>query len=171
MANDEQATVPLTPEIVESLQNEVRRLKAELIVERTRVAKALGIVQEMFEFKPDFMPKEVQKDPDVKKGERIPFYTETYLYALLGKDDARSVLYRLERVLETLKDEETGKLVKWVEVLKGYQEAASWYIHCMNQEKGKDPHGSEKRELERAAQKYWHASRKFDECVREGLSR
>jgi len=171
MANDDQATVPLTPEIVESLQNEVRRLKAELTVERTRVAKALGIVQEMFEFKPDFMPDEVRKDPDVKKGERIPFYTESYLYALLGKDDARSVLYRLERALETLKDEEAQKQVKWVEALKAFHDAASYYIDCLHREKSGDLKEYEKKEPERAARAYWHVRRKFDECVREGLSR
>lgn len=171
MANEEKATIPLTPEIVESLQNEVKRLKGELTVERTRVAKALGIVQEMFEFEPDFMPDEVEKDPDVKKGEKVPFFCETYLYHLVGKEDARSVLYRLERVLETLKYEEAQRLVKWVEVLNEFHDAASWYISCLLREQKGDLAKYEKKYPEQAAQKYWLASRKFDQGVHEGMTR
>lgn len=171
MADDNQATVPLTPEIVESLQNEVRRLKAELTAERTRVAKALGIVQDMFEFKPDFMPDEVEKDPDVKKGERVPFFSQTYLYYLVGKEDARSVLFRVERLHEALTHEEAAKLVKWTEALKAYQEAASWYIDNLEREKRGDLKDYEKKEPERAARSFYHVRRKFDQCVQEGLSR
>lgn len=171
MANEEQATVPLTPEIVESLQNEVRRLKGELASERARVAKALSIVKNMFEFKPDFQPDEVKKDPDVKNGERIPFYTETYLYHLIGKDDARSVLYRAERLLEALEHPEASKLVKWMDVLSDYQQAASYYIYTLEREKRGDLKDYEKKEPERAARVFWHASRKFDDGVRDGMTR
>ena len=70
------------------------------------LVKALGLTadKELLEreymclerFVPQFQPE----DPDYPNEGPVPFFSESYLYPLLGKDEARSVLGNLRRVLE-----------------------------------------------------------------------
>jgi len=73
-------------------------------------ASLAQVAWELFKFTPFLQPKNSNKEnqplvprssvsKDDKEGP-YPFFSEAYLYPLLGKDDARSVLGRLNRLLE-----------------------------------------------------------------------
>ena len=68
-------------------------------------------VKELFAWVPGELPETVDRSEECgmyqPEDEGAPFFTETYLYNTLGKDLARSLLARAERVCQLL----TGRSV------------------------------------------------------------
>lgn len=68
------------------------------------VAKARIEIRKMMEFNPNWgyetMKKyaELNKYPCEQEDANAPFYSETFLYLVLGKEDARSVLYPMNQL-------------------------------------------------------------------------
>lgn len=67
----------------------------------TAIATAHSVLNEMREFHTHYAPKGFKSSLGYRKGdEEAPFFSETFLYILLGKDDARTVLHFLNRIEE-----------------------------------------------------------------------
>lgn len=72
------------------------------------VAQVRIMVKKMLEFNPgwghEMMKKYAKLNgyPCEEEDGDAPFYTETFLYLVLGKEDARSVLYPMQRLAEIL---------------------------------------------------------------------
>lgn len=72
------------------------------------LAQVRIMVKKMMEFNPGFgyetMKKyaDLNKYPCEKEDADAPFYSETFLYLVLGKEDARSVLYPMQRLADML---------------------------------------------------------------------
>ena len=68
-------------------------------IDAKRLAEALD---DLRKWVPEGVPEEVRKDAE-ECGEDptgIPFFTEAFLYPLLGKEDARSLLGRMRRLCD-----------------------------------------------------------------------
>ena len=72
------------------------------MIENNRIARVYQALTALVEFtvecRPDFSMKEGYEPGD----EKAPFFSETFLYLLLGKMDARTLLGRLRRVCEAV---------------------------------------------------------------------
>jgi len=72
------------------------------VVKHDRIARVYQALTALVEFtvecRPDFSTKEGYEPGD----EKAPFFSETFLYLLLGKMDARTLLARLRRVCEAV---------------------------------------------------------------------
>jgi hypothetical protein len=64
---------------------------------------AVNSVRKMVRYIPEFIPDVVRKDmkADGIKGQ-MPFFTEAFLYPLMGKEEARSVLASMRQVCESV---------------------------------------------------------------------
>ncbi len=49
-------------------------------------------VKRLLDYRVNWLPKECKKEGYVKGDENQPFFSEAYLYNLLGKDEARTLL-------------------------------------------------------------------------------
>lgn len=64
--------------------------------------EAIQMLMEMRDWKPESAPKQVLKayqENGAKEGEIPPFFSETFLYEVLGREDARTLLSFFGRVL------------------------------------------------------------------------
>jgi hypothetical protein len=94
------------------LENHIRGLEAtckwqaSVIGEDKPVLRlAVEQVKEILEYIPYEIPSKVRTDMDrggLKKWRRLPFFTEAFLYPLLGKEEARSLLARASRTAESV---------------------------------------------------------------------
>lgn len=72
------------------------------------LAKVRIEIKNMLEFNPGYGYETMKKYADLhgypceKEDADAPFYTETFLYLVLGKEDARSVLYPMQQLAEML---------------------------------------------------------------------
>lgn len=71
---------------------------------QTSLTQLQGLVRALFEFKCEDRPEQFStENPMYEEGdEACPFFTEAYLYVLLGKEDARSLLNITKQLRETL---------------------------------------------------------------------
>lgn len=56
----------------------------------------------IYSWRPECTPAAIAEDPDIAADESIPFLSETYLYTLLGKEDARTLLYSINNLLRSV---------------------------------------------------------------------
>lgn len=94
---------------IENDRREVERtLPATMVVKEAEYIKEEADLKSFFKkllrFKVESAPLRGFKSSDYysKGDEDAPFYSEAYLYSLLGKDDARSVLAYLHSIMETV---------------------------------------------------------------------
>lgn len=84
-------------EISEQLAEAIAREKREAQAEAVRAFKVLA------QFKPESRPEFFEKHYGYSKGdEHAPFFSEAFLYTLLGKEDARTLLGRMRRLAKAL---------------------------------------------------------------------
>lgn len=78
------------------------------MIKHNRIARVYQALTALVEFtvecRPDFSMKEGYEPGD----EKAPFFSETFLYLLLGKMDARTLLARLRRVCEAVDMDTSG---------------------------------------------------------------
>ncbi len=86
----------------EKLLRELSKIHG-LIPNREKIMNAaiglLGYTPGFFPFKETFDGEDA-KDPEIGVSDDCPFFTESYLYSLLGKEDARTVLSLVGTMLE-----------------------------------------------------------------------
>lgn len=76
----------------------VAGLSAVMTPDRARVKE---LCADLVNFKPEYVPRPLRgMGISHKEMQSVPFFCETFLYGLLGKDDARSILGRLNRICE-----------------------------------------------------------------------
>lgn len=94
------------------LENQVKGLEATVIWQASVIGEdkpvlrlAVEQVKEILAYIPYDIPSKVRTDMDrggLKKWRRLPFFTEAFLYPLLGKEEARSLLARAGRAAESV---------------------------------------------------------------------
>lgn len=82
-----------------------RKLKAPLRVKdyKAMLAKAVEAVEKLKKWAPESGPGLLRKCEGFTKGdEDAPFFTETFLYLMIGKEDARTLLAYMRDVAESV---------------------------------------------------------------------
>ena len=80
----------------------IESLISELDYLHPNIMEAKDTVKELWNFKPEHfgLPDSFKNSGYYQKGdENAPFFTESFLYNLLGKYDARTLLYLLEKAV------------------------------------------------------------------------
>ena len=92
-------------------EHEARRRADDLIHEFIKVVRSSHSTDlrerlaKLREWEPEWTPQVVReefKECGVEPGEVVPFFTEAYLYPLLGKEDARTLLALMRPVWELI---------------------------------------------------------------------
>lgn len=82
-----------------------KKLKAPLRVKdyKAMLAKAVEAVEKLKTWAPESGPGLLRKCEDFTEGdEDAPFFTETFLYLMIGKEDARTLLAYMRNVAEAV---------------------------------------------------------------------
>lgn len=87
---------------------ELEEIKAEIQQEQEQRIKVTKEIKKLFEWTPEgFLLKDVSKIVNgkgmyVKGDDETPFFSEAYLYNLLGKEDARTLLCLIEQAFASI---------------------------------------------------------------------
>ena len=84
------------------IKKTIESLVFELDYLHPNIMEAKDTVKDLWNFKPEFygLPADFKTSAYYQKGdENAPFFSESFLYCLLGKEDARTLLHLLEKAV------------------------------------------------------------------------
>ena len=114
-SNRLRGAIPVPQVVIDYITEEIRVLRPMLDTARNTAlqaylkkrslqyfAKQLGLEKLFYELEDKTPVKDLLEFKISHKGEEIPFFSESFLYDLIGKEDARTVLALLTKVVERI---------------------------------------------------------------------